>query len=223
LGEGWWIPKYTQENHPKLKTVLDILDRPDLFPYAEDSSKGAFVGCPAGWGCQLVNANLFRAFGMKEKGWVLVDPGSAAGLDGSMAKAVERRQNWLGYYWSPTSMIGKYNMQPVDFGVPFIGAEHWDGCIAKSEQECEDPKPSAWTVSEVHTVITDSFKQRDSAAVSYLNNRVFPGDIMNNMLVHMTKNQVGGDDAAIDFLLQYEDTWSQWVDNEIATKVRQSL
>ena len=26
---------------------------------------------------------------MEKKGWVLVDPGSAAGLDGSMAKAVE--------------------------------------------------------------------------------------------------------------------------------------
>ena len=39
---------------------------------------------------------------MEKKGWVLVDPGSAAGLDGSMTKAVERGENWFGYYWSPT-------------------------------------------------------------------------------------------------------------------------
>ncbi len=90
LGEGWWIPPHTAKKHPELKTVLDILKRPDLFPYQEDKSKGAFVGCPAGWGCQLTNANLFRAFEMEKKGWVLVDPGSAAGLDGSLAKAVER-------------------------------------------------------------------------------------------------------------------------------------
>ena len=32
---------------------------------------------------------------MEKKGWVLVDPGSAAGLDGSMAKAVERGENWI--------------------------------------------------------------------------------------------------------------------------------
>ena len=31
LGEGWWIPPYTAANHPELKTVLDILERPDLF------------------------------------------------------------------------------------------------------------------------------------------------------------------------------------------------
>ena len=45
------------------------------------------MGCPAGWGCQLANANLYRAFEMEKKGWKLIDPGSAAGLDGSIAKA----------------------------------------------------------------------------------------------------------------------------------------
>ena len=78
LGEGWWVPPYVVENHPDLTDLLDVLERPDLFPDAEDSSKGAFVGCPAGWGCQLTNANLFRAFKMADKGWKLVDPGSAA-------------------------------------------------------------------------------------------------------------------------------------------------
>ena len=78
LGEGWWLSPYTAKKH-NLKTAADVIARPDLFPYAEDKSKGAFVGCPAGWGCQLVNQNLFRAFEMEKKGWVLVDPGSAAG------------------------------------------------------------------------------------------------------------------------------------------------
>ena len=49
-------------------------------------------------------------------------------------------------------------MKLVPFGVPFAGAENWDGCIAKAEQDCDDPKPSAWTESEVHTVVTDNFK-----------------------------------------------------------------
>ncbi len=155
VGEGWWIPPHTAKKHPELKTALDVLKHPELFPHPEDKSKGAFIGCPAGWGCQLANNNLFRAFEMKKKGWILVDPGSAAGLDGSMAKAVERGENWFGYYWSPTAMIGKYNMVKLDFGVPFAGSENWDGCIVKPEQECADPKPSSWTQSVVNTVVTD--------------------------------------------------------------------
>ena len=224
LGEGWWLPPATAAKHPELKTVLDVLERPDLFPDTEDPSKGAFVGCPAGWGCQLANANLFRAFDMEAKGWKLVDPGSAAGLDGSMTKAVERDENWFGYYWSPTAMIGKHKMVKLDFGVPFAGTENWDGCIAKAEQDCEDPKPTAWTESEVHTVVTDDFKNSAGPEVmDYFGKRVFPGDVMNDMLVYMGDNQAAGEDAAIEFLLTRGDVWKSWVSAEVAGKVEEAI
>jgi glycine betaine/proline transport system substrate-binding protein len=224
LGEGWWITPKTARDHPELKTVLDILKHPEIFPDKEEPSKGAFITCPAGWGCQLVNANLFRGFDMENKGWKLVDPGSAAGLDGSMSKAVERGTYWFGYYWSPTAMIGKYNMVKVPFGVPFAGKDHWDNCIAKSEQECADPQPSAWTQSEVQTIITDKLKKKGGKAViDYLSNRVFPGPVMNQMLVYMGDNQASGEDAAIEFLLTKEDVWTQWVPADVANKVKKSL
>lgn len=223
LGEGWWVTPAFKEAYPELDTVVKILERPDLFPFSEDESKGAFIGCPAGWGCQLANANLFRAFEMEDKGWVLVDPGSAAGLDGSMAKAAERGENWLGYYWAPTALIGKYDMQLVPFGVPFAGSENWDGCIVKPEQECADPQPSAWTNSEVHTVITDEFKQAGGVAVEYFSNRVFPGSVMNSMLVYMADEQAGGEDAAVEFLLRHPDLWKTWVSDEAAAKIEAAL
>ncbi len=224
LGEGWWIPPHTAKAHPELKTVMDILEHPELFPDKEDPSKGAFVGCPAGWGCQLSNANLFRAFEMEKKGWKLIDPGSAAGLDGSMAKAVERGDNWLGYYWSPTALIGKYGMVKMDFGVPFAGKKNWNECIAKPEQECADPQPSAWTHSVVNTVISDKFKRGASADVTeYLAKRTFPGPVMNEMLVYMVDNQAEGKDAAIEFLSTQGAVWERWVSSEAAAKIKASL
>jgi len=223
LGEGWWVPPQTAEKHPEIVSDIDaLLARPDLFPHPEDPSKGAFVGCPAGWGCQLANANLYRAFDMEAKGWLLVDPGSAAGLDGSMAKAAERGENWFGYYWSPTAMIGKYSMVPVDMG-SWGGSENWDGCIVKPEQECADPKPSSWTESEVHTVITADLSDRAGPAVDYLQKRVFPGPIMNGMLVYMADEQAGGADAAVEFLTKHEDIWTGWVSAEAAKKIKASL
>ena len=42
LGEGWWVTPGTLKRNPEFKTVLDILERPDLFPDKEDPSKGAF-------------------------------------------------------------------------------------------------------------------------------------------------------------------------------------
>ena len=181
------------------------------------------MGCPAGWGCQLSNINMFRAFEMEKKGWVLVDPGSSAGLDGSIAKASERGEPWFGYYWSPTAIIGKYNLQSVPFEAPFAGADNWDGCIAKAEQECANPKPSAWTESEVHTVVTDEFKKKGGVAMDFLSKRVWPGPVMNGMLVYMTDNQASGEDAAIEFLATKEDVWTKWVPADVAKKVKSAL
>eukprot|EP00036_Acanthoecidae_sp_10tr_P001933 CAMPEP_0182942574 /NCGR_PEP_ID=MMETSP0105_2-20130417/50933_1 /TAXON_ID=81532 ORGANISM="Acanthoeca-like sp., Strain 10tr" /NCGR_SAMPLE_ID=MMETSP0105_2 /ASSEMBLY_ACC=CAM_ASM_000205 /LENGTH=321 /DNA_ID=CAMNT_0025082323 /DNA_START=142 /DNA_END=1107 /DNA_ORIENTATION=- len=223
LGEGWWVTPKFAADHPELDTVEKVLEHPELFPYAEDESKGAFIGCPAGWGCQLVNANLYRAFDMEAKGWVLVDPGSAAGLDGSMSKAVERDENWFGYYWSPTAMIGKYEMVLLPFEAEFAGTDNWDGCIAKAEQDCADPQPTAWTKSEVFTVITDEFKNEAGPAVDYLSKRIFPGEVMNGMLVYMSDNQATGEDAAYEFLKTQEDVWSTWVSPEVVEKVKSEL
>ena len=223
LGEGWWLLPHTVEAHPELKTVLDVLERPDLFPHPEDPSKGGFHTCPSGWGCQLANNNLFRAFEMEKKGWRLVDPGSAAGLDASVAKASDGKENWFGYYWSPTSLVGKYGLEMLDFGVPFGGKDNWDGCIVKPEQECAAPKPSAWTKSEVHTVITDDFKNRAGDAMNYFSKRIFPGPVMNGMLVFMTEEQATGEDAAFEFLAKHEDVWSSWVSSEAMAKIKKAL
>ena len=226
LGEGWWLNPAALKKHPELKgmTALQILERPDLFPDKEDPSKGAFMGCPAGWGCQLANANLYRAFEMEKKGWKLIDPGSAAGLDGSIAKAADSGAPWFGYYWNPTSMVGKYNLQPVDFGVPFAGRDNWDNCITLAEQDCANPKPTAWTKSEVNSIVTANFaKTGGKEALSYVEKRVFPGEVMNGMLVYMADNQAKGSDAAVEFLIKHEDVWTKWVSSSAAKKIKKSL
>ena len=221
LGEGWWVPPYVTEAHPELKTVLDIIEHPELFPDSEDPSKGAFIGCPAGWGCQAVNNALFRAFDMEAKGWKIIDPGSAAGLDGTIIKANERSDPWFGYYWSPTSIIGKYNMQPVPFGVDYAGDDNWNNCI--TVEDCADPKQSAWVKSEVFTLVTAEFAEGNADINEYLSKRVYPGEVMGAMLVYMADEQAAGEDAAVEFLTKYEDIWTTWVTPEVAAKVKGAL
>ena len=226
LGEGWWITPGTIEKIPEIKgmTAVEILEHPEWFPFKEDPSKGAFHGCPAGWGCQLANANLFKAFEMEKKGWVLIDPGSAAGLDGSIAKAAESGDPWIGYYWNPTSIVGKYSLIPLEWGVDYAGDENWNGCIVKPEQECVDPKPSAWIKSEVNTIITSKFaKQGGKKIVKYIKKRTYPGEVMNGMLVWMADNQAGGSDAAIEFLTKHEDVWKKWVSGAAKKQIKAGL
>lgn len=224
LGEGWWVPSYTIKAHPELKTVLDIVEHPELFPDTDDPSKGAFFGCPSGWGCELINANLFRAFDMEAKGWKLIDPGSAAGLDSSMNKAIYSNKNWFGYYWTPTPLVGKHEMIKLDYGVPFGGSENWDDCIVKAIADCVDPKPSSWKESEVATVVTAHFKESAGPAVmKYLKKRVFPGPVMNALLADMQDKQINSSDMAAEFLSAHADVWSAWVSKAVAKKIKASI
>jgi len=224
VGEAFWLDPKTAKAHPELKTVEDVFEHPELFPHPEDPSKGAILSCPAGWACQLVCANLFRAFNLEKKGWILVDPGSAAGLDGSIAKAVERGESWFGYYWAPTALVGKYKLVSLPFKTPFIGNEHWDSCIVKPEQECADPQPSSWRKPGVYTIVADNYKKTGGPeAMTYLQKRTLPLDVLNGILVYMTDNQADGNDAAYEFLLKHEDLWTQWVTTDAAKKIKKAV
>ena len=67
LGEGWWVSPSVIKNHPELKTVMDIIERPDLFPHPEDSSKGGMMTCPAGWNVNFQQTTYLGRLKWKKK------------------------------------------------------------------------------------------------------------------------------------------------------------
>lgn len=218
--EGWWIPKYVAVANPSVKTIDDALKHPELFPAAADKSKGAVHNCPSGWNCQLTTGNAFKAWGAAAKGFIMVDTGSAAGLDGSIAKAYERKQGWLGYYWAPTAILGKYEMVKLDAGVPYDKAM-FESCNSKAD--CDKPGKTDWAKSEVFTVVTDRFKKAAGPANDYLSKRGWGNATVNQLLSWMSANQATGEDGARHFLKTQPDIWQAWVSPEVAAKVRQGL
>jgi len=219
--EGWWIPKFLADAHPDIKTVQDALKHPELFPDPEDAKKGAIVNGPQGWGGTVVTSQLYKAFGAEKAGFTLVDTGSAAGLDGSIAKAYERKQGWVGYYWAPTALLGKYQMVKLDAGVPADAAE-WKRC--NTVADCPDPKPNAWPVDRVVTLVAKTFADKAGPDVmDYLKKRAWSNDTVNKLMAWMTDNQATGEDGAKHFLKENKDLWSKWVSPEAAKKIEASL
>ena len=219
--QGWWIPKYLADANPEIKTIDDVLARPDLFPDPEDPSKGAIHNGPQGWGGTVVTTQLYRAYGAEAAGFTLVDTGSAAGLDGSIAKAYERQQGWVGYYWAPTALLGKYEMVKLEHGVPVDMAE-WTSCT--SNADCAEPKKNDWPRDKVQTVIAKSFADSAPAEViDYLNKRAWTNATVNGVMAWMTDNQATGEEGARHFLQENEDLWTQWVTPEAAEKIKGAL
>ncbi|PKG38132.1 ABC transporter substrate-binding protein [Psychromonas sp. Urea-02u-13] len=218
--EGFWVPAYMVDKDPTLATIAGIKANAKLFKHPEDPSKSGFMGCPAGWNCQISSSQLFNALELEKSGFDLLDPGSGAGLSGSIAKAYERKEAWFGYYWAPTSVLGKYKMVKVDFGSG-IDEKHYKECI--TQNDCLTPKPTMYPPSAVDSVVTESFAKRAPEAMLYLQARSFGNAQMNDLLAWMEDQQADGEYAVEHFLVNYETTWSKWVDATTAQKIKKAL
>lgn len=219
--QGWWIPKYVADAHPDIKTIEDALAHPELFPDPENPDKGAILNGPQGWGGTIVTEQFFKAFGGADAGFNLVDTGSAAGLDGAIARAYEQQQGVIAFYWAPTALLGKYEMVKLDNGYEY-DADEWKRC--NTVADCADPQKNGWPKDNVFTLVATSFSERaGSDVMDYLGKRSWHNDTVNQLMAWMTDNQATGEDGAKHFLRENPDIWTPWVSPEAAEKVKASL
>lgn len=214
--EGFWIPQYLLEQYPEMQTIEGVIKHAKLFVHPEEKDKSAFYGCPAGWGCQISSSQLFKALKLKEAGFGWVDPGSGAGLAGSIAKANERKQPWLGYYWAPTPVLGKYKMHMVKFGTGFI-EEEFTRCT--TQPECKDPKVTMYPAAPVYSYTTAKFKQQSPKAFAYIAKRSIANQELNEVLAWMEDNQADGSTAVVHFMKNYRHVWQNWLNPEALAKL----
>ncbi len=218
--EGFWVPKYLVDKHPELATIDGVRQHADLFKHPEDPSLSAFYSCPAGWNCQISAGHLFNALELEKDGFDIIDPGSGAGLSGAIAKAYEREEAWFGYYWAPTSVLGKYEMVKVDFGSG-IDTEEFIDCT--TIEGCENPKVTMYPPSPVHTITTEEFAIRAPEAYKYFEKRGVTNADLNRILAWMEDNQADGEEAMYYFLEEYPQVWQSWVSQDVVEKVKAAL
>ena len=215
--EGWFVPAYVVKQNPELKTLQAVLERPDLFPDKEEPGKGRFYTCPSGWACQIINANLYKAYGLEEK-FTLFDPGSGEGLAAAIAKAYEREEPIFAYYWAPTSVLGRYPM--VKLGGMTHDPKSWK-CV--TDKDCADPKPNQYPKSVAYTVVTSGFAKSAPEAFRFVSSFSWPNKLVNALLAWKDDNQATGRETAEYFLKNHEAVWTAWVTADVAAKVKAGL
>ncbi|MBB3655502.1 glycine betaine/proline transport system substrate-binding protein [Rhizobium sp. BK650] len=218
--EGWYIPKFIADANPDIGSVQDALRHPELFPDTYNPSRAAVYNCPESWACEISTRNLFRALNADKLGFALIDSRTPDDFDASIARAFDNKVGWIGYYWSPTSVIGKYDMKLLNFGVPHDQVE-WDACT--SVRGCPNPKVNAYPVSQAFTLITRSFADRAGPVMNYLKARSWDNETISQVLAWQDENGEDNENAAHYFLENYEELWSHWVPADVAEKVKASL
>ena len=205
--EGWWIPTYLVEAHPELATLDGVLANPELVG-------NRFHNCPDGWACKTVNSNLLRAAGTEEAGIETFVHGSGETMATSIAAAFENEEPWFGYYWAPTSVLGKYPMTMVETA-PFDAEIH--ACNALDP--CPNPQLSAYPNGKVLTVVTADFRESHPEVTELLRNVQFTNAQMGEVLAWQEDNSASADEAAVYFLTNYGDVWPNWLDDAAREKL----
>lgn len=200
--DAWWIPKYLVDKHPELKTIEGVLANPELVG-------GRFHNAPNGWGIRVKNDNLFKAFDFEGHNMEVFNHGSGETLAASIASAYNAQEPWFGYYWAPTSVLGKYEMVAVDMG-PFNEAAH--DCVATAE--CADPQKTKLPAAEVITAVTKDLAEREPEVLALMKNISFTNAEMSKLLAWQEANKASSEETAVYFITTQQDTWSKWISDD---------
>lgn len=209
--QGWFVPTYMIENGdlPENVSVFDLADYWELFKDPEDPTKGVFYAGAPGWECTGIDVEKMAAYGLDEYYNYFIT-GSGDTLAASMVSAYEKEESWFGYYWKPTFLMGQLDMTQVV--EPPYDAETWD-----------TNKGMAYTADRIDICINSSLLERAPEVVTFLRNYETRAVMIARALVYMEENDVDHEGAAIWFLQEYEDTWTEWVPADIASKVKAAL
>jgi glycine betaine/proline transport system substrate-binding protein len=220
--QGWWVPTYVIEGDeergiepmaPDLRHVDDLPDYWELFRDPEDPNKGRLYDGVAGWEAERINEAKFHYYGLDEY-YNRFLPGSGAALDTSLISAYERGEPWLGYYWTPTWVAGLVDITLLE--EPPYSDECWD-------QIYEGTDACAWPITEAVISVTTEFSEEAPEVVRFLELFTTDESHVSQALAYMADTDSTREEAAIWFLQNNEELWTQWVDEDAEERVRAAL
>lgn len=216
-GEGWYIPRYTQERHPELKQAADLAAFTKVFADPEDPSKGRIYGCPAGWACGTLNANLLKALKLEDQ-YTLFAPGSGAAQKAAIISAYKRKRDIVFYYWTPTALVGSLDLVKLELP-PFDQAAY----TCMTDPKCENPVATEFKSNQVVTGLNADFATQAPQLKAFFTKLNVPDAAIDDTLGWLENEKAEPEDAALYFLRKYPDVWQKWVPTDVAERVQARL
>lgn len=219
--QGWYVPTYMIEGDPErgiepitpdLKSVFDLPKYWEVFRDRENPRKGRFYNGVTGWVVSEHNVKRLHTYGLDEY-YDVFYPGSQAAMDTAIMRAYERGEPWFGYYWEPTWIMGSLDMTMLE-EPPYTDA-CWD--------EHTGDYGCAFPAVAVRIAVNHQLLDQAPDFVEFLRNYETDLSHTNEALAFMETTGGNADDAALWFLREYEELWTQWLAPDVAAKVKAAL
>ena len=215
--QGLYVPRYVIEGDamrgiepfaPELKTVEDLKQYSDVFVDPEDTSKGRIYGAISGWEADDILRNKYTYYGLDEF-YNYMDPGSDAALSAAISAAYEKGEAIVAYYWEPTWITGKYDLvlledKPYDANIYRAG-----GC--------------AYPSVPITVCVNKDFYDRAPEFCGFLSKYATSSALTSEALSYMQDTGASSEETAKWFLIEHDEFLNQWLPEDKAKLVRESL
>lgn len=216
--QGLYVPEYVIEGDeerdiepmaPDLETVEDLKDYPEVFEDPEDPDNGRIINAPSGWEVENAITEKFDLYGLDEE-YNNFSPGSDSAIVTSLVDAYNKGKGWVGYYWGPTAITAQYDLVLLE-------EEPYD------EEQWEEDKSTEFPPNDVVVGVHKDLPDQAPEVVEFLENYETSSELTEDALNYMEENDVDNDEAAEWWMEEHEDVWTEWVSDDVADKVKESL
>mgnify|MGYP001188981446 FL=1 len=228
--QGFYVPRYVIEGDPErgiepvapdLESVFDLPQYADVFRDPEQPNMGRFYNGVIGWQLEVVNNVKLEAYDLTEH-FTNFRPGTAVALNSSLQGAYLRGEPWLGYQWEPTWVLGELDM--VRLEEPEYSEACWEHINANIDTPEDAQEACAYPQSVIAIAASEEFVQNAPQEVlEFLGNYRTSSAITSAQLAYMQETESSAQEAARNFLSNEQDVWTQWVPDEVAERVIDSL
>ncbi|MCA9838337.1 MAG: hypothetical protein KC422_15580 [Trueperaceae bacterium] len=229
--EGFFVPRYViygdamrgiKAMAPALDEVTDLVNYAGVFATASSAQKGVFHNCVVGWKCEYINDYKLEAYGLKPY-FINYKMESGLDLEEAIAESYEKGVPFLTYYWTPTWILGEYDM--IQLKEPAFDEGVWKRMKESLEkQDGSAPKQAvAYPEKTVYIAITkEMYDSLPPELISFLQNYHLEDEIISHYLAKMHNEKPDQSVLAKTFLKEQEKLWTPWLPPDIVHRIQNS-
>ncbi len=221
--EGWFVPDYVIKGDakrgikalaPSLRSVSDLKLFKSVFADLEEPSKGRFLNCPTGWECEKTNSQKLKAYQLTAD-FTNFHPGTGGALDAEISSAYQRGKPILFYYWSPSSILGKYNF--IKLAEPPYDAACWSTLFNNTtDNVCGSSSPS----SKLLVAVSAAFDKDAADIVTFLSKLQLKPEVINKTIAAIGDKKLTAEQAATNYIKNNMAIVSSWVPESVFAKLK---
>ena len=201
----------------------------ELFKDPENPSKGRITSCISGWSCYTVNQVKLLEYGLADL-YTNFDPGSGGALDAAIAGAFAKGQPIVTYYWTPTSLMGKPEIDLVRLTEPAYEKACWDAMMvvvdnmkANGMDAYVPSCANEYKDMALTKLATGKFAAANPDIIEFASKYSMSTAKVNEMLAYYVDESDGDMEATAMHFLESTSEWESWVPADVAAKIKNSL